>query len=31
MDRVTLAEVVSGELPEEVRQLSAPAEAWDPS
>jgi len=30
MDRVTLAEVVSGELPEEVRQLSAPAEAWDP-
>jgi Rrf2 family protein len=30
MDRVTLAEVVSGELPEEVRELSEPAEAWDP-
>jgi Rrf2 family protein len=30
MDRVTLAEVVSGELPEEVRELSELAEAWDP-
>ena len=30
MDRVTLADVVSGELPENVRELSEPAEAWSP-
>jgi Rrf2 family protein len=30
MDEVTLAEVVSGELPETVRELSEPAEAWSP-
>ncbi|MGH2983481.1 MAG: RrF2 family transcriptional regulator [Solirubrobacterales bacterium] len=28
MDEVTLADVVSGELPVEVRELSEPAEAW---
>ncbi len=28
MDRVTLADVVSGKLPAEVRELSEPAEAW---
>lgn len=28
MDRVTLADVVAGELPAEVRELSEPAEAW---
>jgi Rrf2 family protein len=30
MDRVTLADIVSGELPENVRELSEPAEAWSP-
>jgi Rrf2 family protein len=30
MDQVTLADVVSGELPEKVRELSEPAEAWSP-
>jgi Rrf2 family protein len=30
MDEVTLADVVAGELPGEVRELSEPAEAWDP-
>lgn len=30
MDRVTLADVVSGELPAEVKELSEPAEAWSP-
>ncbi len=30
MDRVTLADVVSGELPANVRELSEPAEAWSP-
>jgi Rrf2 family protein len=28
MDEVTLADVVSGKLPDEVRELSEPAEAW---
>jgi Rrf2 family protein len=28
MDEVTLADVVSGDLPAEVRELSEPAEAW---
>jgi Rrf2 family protein len=28
MDEVTLADVVAGELPTEVRELSEPAEAW---
>jgi Rrf2 family protein len=30
MDSTTLADVVSGELPDEVRELSEPAEAWSP-
>ena len=30
MDHVTLADVVSGELPARVRELSEPAEAWSP-
>lgn len=30
MDRVTLADIVSGELPATVRELSGPAEAWSP-
>jgi len=30
MERVTLADIVSGELPENVRELSEPAEAWSP-
>ena len=30
MDRVTLADIVSGELPKNVRELSEPAEAWSP-
>jgi Rrf2 family protein len=30
MDRVTLADIVSAELPENVRELSEPAEAWSP-
>jgi Rrf2 family protein len=30
MDEVTLADVVSGELPSNVRELSEPAEAWSP-
>ena len=30
MDEVTLADVVSGELPANVRELSEPAEAWSP-
>ena len=30
MDEVTLADVVAGELPAEVRELSEPAEAWSP-
>ena len=30
MDEVTLADVVSGELPAQVRELSEPAEAWSP-
>jgi Rrf2 family protein len=30
MDTTTLADVVAGELPDEVRELSEPAEAWSP-
>jgi Rrf2 family protein len=30
MEEVTLADVVSGKLPGEVRELSEPAEAWNP-
>ena len=30
MDATTLADVVSGELPDEVKELSEPAEAWSP-
>jgi Rrf2 family protein len=30
MEEVTLADVVSGKLPSEVRELSEPAEAWSP-
>ena len=30
LEEVTLADVVSGELPAEIRELSEPAEAWDP-
>jgi Rrf2 family protein len=30
MDEVTLADVVSGELPSNVRELSEPADAWSP-
>jgi Rrf2 family protein len=30
MDQTTLADIVSGELPSEVRELSEPAEAWSP-
>ncbi len=30
LEEVTLADVVSGELPAEVRELSEPAEAWGP-
>jgi Rrf2 family protein len=30
MEEVTLADVVSGKLPNEVRELSEPAEAWSP-
>ena len=30
LEKVTLADVVSGELPAEIRELSEPAEAWDP-
>ena len=30
LEEVTLADVVSGELPEAVRELSEPAEAWSP-
>jgi Rrf2 family protein len=30
MEEVTLADVVSGELPAEIRELSEPAEAWGP-
>jgi Rrf2 family protein len=30
MDEVTLADVVSGELPANVKELSEPAEAWSP-
>ena len=30
MEEVTLADVVSGNLPSEIRELSEPAEAWSP-
>jgi Rrf2 family protein len=30
MEEVTLADVVSGKLPSEIRELSEPAEAWSP-
>jgi Rrf2 family protein len=30
MEEVTLADVVSGDLPAEVKELSGPAEAWSP-
>lgn len=30
MEQVTIADVVSGELPAEVKELSEPAEAWSP-
>jgi Rrf2 family protein len=30
MEEVTLADVVSGKLPDQVRELSEPAEAWSP-
>jgi Rrf2 family protein len=30
MDQVTVADVVSGELPADVKELSEPAEAWSP-
>jgi Rrf2 family protein len=30
MDEVTLADVVAGKLPTEIRELSEPAEAWSP-
>jgi Rrf2 family protein len=31
LDRVTLADLVSGELPPEIAKLTKPAQAWEPS